>query len=58
MNLTQNNKFAKFSPKIEIFSNFYEIWQPQEMEDANYECNTRQCLEGYLKYCLRTIIGS
>ena len=38
-------KFAKFGPKTEIFSNFYEIWHSQQMEHANYECNTHQCLE-------------
>ena len=27
MTLTQNYKFAKFSPKTEMRANFYEIWR-------------------------------
>ena len=45
MTLTQNYKFAKFGPETEICSNFYEIWHSQQIEHANYEYNTRQCLE-------------
>ena len=45
MTLTQNYKFAKFGPKTETCSNFYEIWHSQQIEHANYEYNTRQCLE-------------
>ena len=37
MTLIQNYKFAKFGPKTEIFSNFYEIWHSQQIEHANYE---------------------
>ena len=44
MTLTQNYKIAKFGPKTEILSNFY-IWHSQQIELANYEYNTRQCLE-------------
>ena len=57
MTLTQNYKFAKFSPKIEIFSNFYEIWHSQQIKHANYEHNTRQCLERSRYYRIRMIIG-
>ena len=39
--LDQNYKFAKFGPKTEVFSNFYEIWHSQQIEHANYEYNTR-----------------
>ena len=58
MTLTHNYKFAKFGPKIEIFSNFYEIWHSQQVEHANYEDNTRQGLERSHDYSLRMIIGS
>ena len=53
MTLTQNYKFAKFGPKTKIFSNFYEIWLSQQIEHANYEYNTRQCLKN-----VRVTIGS
>ena len=55
--LTQNYKFAKFGPKTEIFSNFYEIWHFQQSEHANYEYNTRQCLKRLRHDRLRMIIG-
>ena len=45
MILTQNYKFAKFGPKIEMHSNFYEICHSQQIEHVNYEYNTRHCLE-------------
>ena len=45
MILTKHYKFAKFGPKTEIFSNFYEIWLSRQIEHANYEYNTCQCLE-------------
>ena len=35
-------------PKLQIFeicSDFYEIWHSQQIEHANYEYNTRHCLE-------------
>ena len=32
MTLNQNYKFAKFDPKTEMSSNFYEIWH---LEHAN-----------------------
>ena len=51
-------KFAKFGPETEICSNFYEIWHSQQIKYANYEYNTRQCLEGSHDYCLRMIIGT
>ena len=57
MTLTENYKFAKFGPKNEIFSNFYEIWHSQQIECANYEYNTCQCLERLCDYWFRTIIG-
>ena len=28
--LDQNYKFAKFGPKTEVFSKFYEIWHSQQ----------------------------
>ena len=58
MTLTQNYNFAKLGPKTEIFSNSYEIWQPQQIEHASYEYNTHQCLERSRDYWLRMIIGS
>ena len=45
MTLTQNYKFAKFGPKTEMRSNFYEICHSQQIEHVNYEYNTRHCLE-------------
>ena len=45
MNFTQNYKFSKFDLETEIFSDFYEIWHSQQIEHANYEYNTRHCLE-------------
>ena len=56
MTLNQNYKFAKVGPKTEIFSNFYEIWQLQQIEHANYEYNTCQYLERSHDYWLRMII--
>ena len=44
MTLTQNYKFENFCSKTEILSTLYEIWQSQQIEHANYEHNTRQCL--------------
>ena len=58
MTLTHNYKFAKFGPKIEIFSNLYEIWHSQQVENANYEDNIRQGLERSHDCWLRMIIGS
>ena len=58
MTLTQNYKFAKFGPKTEMCSNFYEIWHSQQIEHANYEYNTHQCLECSRYYWLRIIIDS
>ena len=37
MTLIQNNKFAKFGPKTEMCSNFYDIWHLEQMEYTNYE---------------------
>ena len=45
MTLTQNYKYPKFGPETEICSDFYEIWHSQQIEHANYECNTCQCLK-------------
>ena len=57
MTLNQNYKFAKFGPKTEIFSNFYEIWHSsQQIKHANCEYNTRLCLEHSRDYKLRMII--
>ena len=58
MNLTQNYKFAKFGRKTEIFFNFYEIWHSQQIDNANYEYDTRQYLEHSRNYWLRMIVGS
>ena len=30
--LDQNYKFAKFGPKAEVFSKFYEIWHSHQIE--------------------------
>ena len=43
--LTQNYKYAKFSLETEICSDFYEICHSQQIKHANYEYNTRKCLE-------------
>ena len=37
MIFTQNYKFVKFGPKIEMCFNFYEIWDLEQTENANYE---------------------
>ena len=58
MSLAQNYKFTKFGPKTGIFSNFYKIRHSQQIEHANYEYNTHQCLERWRDYWLRMIIGS
>ena len=58
MTLTQNYKFVKLDPKTEMYSNFYEILYSQQIDHANYEHNTRQCLERSLDYWPRMIIGS
>ena len=58
MTLTQNHTFVKFDPKTEMCSNFYEILYSQQIEHANYEYNTRQCLERSFDYWPRIIIGS
>ena len=34
-----------FSPNNEICFDFYEVWHSQQIEHANYEYNTHQCLE-------------
>ena len=57
MILTQNYRFAKFGPTIEMFSNLYDICHSQQIEHANYEYNTSQCLERSREYWLRMIIG-
>ena len=57
MILTQNYRFGKLDPNIEIYSDFYQIWHSQQIEHANYEYNTRQCLERSRDYWLRMIIG-
>ena len=56
--LTQNYKYAKFGLETKICCNFYELWHSQQIEHANYEYNTRQCLKGSRDYWLRMIIGS
>ena len=45
MTLTQNYKFAKFGPKTEICSDFYEIWHSHQIEHAYYENNIRHYIE-------------
>ena len=58
MALTQNYKFAKFGSKTEMSFNFYKVWHSKQIEHANYEHITRQCLERLRNYCLRIIIDS
>ena len=48
---------GKFCPNTEIWSDFYEIWDSQQMEHANYENNTRHGLQRSRDYRLRMIIG-
>ena len=43
--------------QTEMCSNFYEIWHSQQVEHANYEYNTRKCLERLRDYWIRMIIG-
>ena len=57
LELTLNYKFAKFGPKTEIFSYFYEILHSQQIWHANHEYNTRQCLKRSRDYWFRMIIG-
>ena len=40
------------------FLQFYEMWQSQQIEHANFEYNARQRLERSRDYWLRMIIGS
>ena len=49
-------------PNTEICPDFSEIWHLQQIENANYEYNTCQCLELFViidtnDYRLRMIIG-
>ena len=37
MTLTQYYKSAKFGPKTEMCSNFYEIWDLEQLKHANCE---------------------
>ena len=37
MTLTQKYKFAKFGPKTEMCSNFYEIWHLGQIKHADYK---------------------
>ena len=56
------------NPKLQIWANlvpalkfapiFNKIWHSQQIEHANYEYNTRQCLERLRDYWLRIIVGS
>ena len=57
MSFTQNYKFGKFGLKTRIFTKFYEIWHSQQIEHANHEYNTRQCLERSRDYWLKMITG-
>ena len=60
MILTQNyriNDSGKFGPNTEICSDFCEIWHSKQIEHANYEYDTHQCLETSCGYWLRMIIG-
>ena len=45
MILSQNYRFWQIGPNTEICSDFYEIWHSQQIEHANYEYNTHQCLK-------------
>ena len=47
---------GKYGLNTEICSNFCEIWHSQQMEHANHEYNTLQCLEHPRNYWLRMII--
>ena len=38
--MTENKKFAKFGPKTEMYSNFYEIWHLEQIEHGGYEYST------------------
>ena len=38
--------------------NFYEIWRSEQIEHANYEYNTRQCLDHPRDYWLIVVISS
>ena len=40
MTLIQNYKFAKFGPKTEMCTSFYEIWHFWQIEHANDEYGT------------------
>ena len=40
MTLTENQKFAKFEPKNEMYFHFYEIWHLEQIEYADYEYST------------------
>ena len=48
---------GKFGSNTEICSDFYEIWHSHQIEHANHEYNTRQCLKRLRDYWLRMIIG-
>ena len=39
--LTRNQKFTKFGPKTETYSNFYEIWhlESEQIKDGGYKYN-------------------
>ena len=39
--LTRNQKFAKFGPKTEMYSNFYEIWhlESEQIKHGGYKYN-------------------
>ena len=38
-------------------SNLYEVWNLMQVEHANFEYNTHQCLERLREFWLRMIIG-
>ena len=47
---------GKFGPNTEICFIFYEIWHSEQIKHANYEYNTRQCLERSRDYWFKKII--
>ena len=49
---------GKFDPSTEIYSNIYDIWHSRQIEHANNEYHTRQCLERSRDYWLKIIIVS
>ena len=53
MILTRKYRLRQIGPNTEIYFDCYEIWHSQQIERANYEYNTRQCLERSRDYWLK-----